>query len=98
MPQLVMAWSFGEVFNVLDHIDDALLLFDWAWQFAESKSILARGQRVLASLGDAYGLAGRIDEAVATERQALGPARQLRQRGGDTGESIEQIDKEPAGI
>jgi tetratricopeptide (TPR) repeat protein len=36
---------------------------------------------VLALLGDAYGRAGRIDEAVSRGQRALDLARQLRQRG-----------------
>ncbi|MGH6629274.1 MAG: tetratricopeptide repeat protein, partial [Burkholderiales bacterium] len=39
------------------------------------------GQRVLALLADAYGRAGRIDEAVTTGRRALNLARELGQRG-----------------
>jgi tetratricopeptide (TPR) repeat protein len=80
MPQLVMAASLGEVFNAMDHIDDALALFDRACQFVESKSVFGWGPRVLALLGDAYGHAGRIDEAVATGQRALDLARQLQQR------------------
>ena len=60
---------------------DALALLDRAWQFAESKSLLAWGQPVLALLGDAYGRAGRNDQAVTTGQQALRLARQLEQRG-----------------
>jgi tetratricopeptide (TPR) repeat protein len=80
MPQLHMAANLGEVFNVSGHIDDALALFDRAWQFAESKGLLAYGPSVLSLLGDAYGRAGRIDEAVATGLRALELARQLGQR------------------
>ena len=65
MAQLIPAATLGEVFNVSSQLDDALVLFERAWQFAESKSLLAYGP-VLALLGDAYGRTGRIDEAVAT--------------------------------
>jgi tetratricopeptide (TPR) repeat protein len=80
-PQLVMAATLGEVFNVSGELDDALVLFDQAWQFAESKSLLGWGQPVLALLGDAYGRAGRNDQAVTTGQRALRLARQLGQRG-----------------
>jgi tetratricopeptide (TPR) repeat protein len=81
VPQLGMAWRLGEVFNVSGHIDDAVALFERAWQFAESKSVFAFAPRVLALLADAYGRAGRIDEAVTTGQRALQLARQLGQRG-----------------
>ena len=81
MSQLFMVSSLGEVFNVLDHIEEALALHERAWQFAESKRIVAVGPRVLALLGDAYGRAGRIDEAVSSGQRALDLARQFGQRG-----------------
>ncbi len=81
VPQLAMAWRLGEVFNVSGHIDDAVGLFERAWQFAESKNVSAFAPRVLAHLGDAYGRAGRSDEAAATGQGALRLARQLGQRG-----------------
>jgi tetratricopeptide (TPR) repeat protein len=81
VPQLTMAWRLGEVFNVSGHVDDAVAVFERAWQFAESKSVLAFAPRVLALLGDAYGRAGRTDEAAATGQRALQLARQLGQRG-----------------
>jgi tetratricopeptide (TPR) repeat protein len=81
MPQLHVAENLGEVFNVSGHIDEAVMLFGQAWQFAESKSIFAHGPQVLALLGDAHGRAGRIDEAVETGQQALDLANQLGQRG-----------------
>jgi tetratricopeptide (TPR) repeat protein len=81
MSQLVMASSLGEVFNVLDHIEEALALHERAWQFAQSKRIFAVWPRALALLGDAYGRAGRIDEAVSSGRRALDLARQFAQRG-----------------
>ena len=79
MAQLFMVSSLGEVFNVLDHIEEALALYEGAWQFAESKRIFAYGARVLALLGDAYGRAGRIDEAVSSGQRALDVARQFGQ-------------------
>ncbi|MEO6024549.1 MAG: AAA family ATPase [Burkholderiales bacterium] len=81
LPQLIMAARVGEVFNVSGQLDDALALLERAWQFAESKNILAFGQQVLAFLGDAYGHAGRIDEAVMAGQRALNLARKLGQRG-----------------
>ena len=78
-----MATYLGEVFNVSGQIDDALALFERAWQFADSKKILAIGPPVLASLGDAYGRAGRIDEAVTTGQRALALAREIGQRGNE---------------
>ena len=80
-PQLVMAATLGEVFNVSGQLDDALALLDQAWQFAESKSLLGWGQPVLALLADAYGRAGRNDQAVTTGQRALRLARELGQRG-----------------
>jgi class 3 adenylate cyclase/tetratricopeptide (TPR) repeat protein len=80
-PRLVMATFVGEVFNVLGHIEDAIALFEPAWQFAESKSIFALGPRLLALLSDAYGHAGRIEAAMATGSRALDLARQVAQRG-----------------
>ncbi len=81
LPQLIMAARVGEVFNMSGQLDDALALLERAWQFAESKNILAFGQQVLAFLGDAYGHAGRIDEAVMAGQRALNLARKLGQRG-----------------
>src|SRR5262249_36673325 len=81
LPQLVMAASLGEVFNALGHIDDAIALFDRAWQFAEAHSMLTLGPRVLGLLGDAYGRARRCGEAIATGERALALALQLGQRG-----------------
>jgi tetratricopeptide (TPR) repeat protein len=81
--QLIMAAYLGEVFNVSGQLEDALALFERTWQFAESKSLLAFGQPVLALLGDAYGRAGRIDEAETTAQRALDLARQIGQRGGE---------------
>ena len=78
MARLFMVANLGEVFNVLDHIEEALALFEDAWQFAESKRI---GPRVLALRGDAYGRAGRIDEAVSSGQRALDVARQFGRRG-----------------
>ena len=65
----------------LDHTEEALALYERAWQFAESKRIFAYGARVLALLGDAYGRAGRMDEAVSSGQRALDLARRLGQRG-----------------
>ena len=76
-----MAWRLGEVFNVSGRVDDAVAVLERAWKFAESKSVLAFAPRVLAFLGDAYGRAGRTDEAAATGQWALQLARQLGQRG-----------------
>ena len=45
--ELAMAAYLGEVFSLSNHLDDALALFERAWQFAESKSLLANGQRVM---------------------------------------------------
>ena len=67
--------------NIVVDAGPLIALFERAWQFAESKSLLAHGQPVLALLGDAYGRAGRIDEAVTTGQRALDLARQLEQRG-----------------
>jgi len=81
MTELIMASSLGEVFNVLGHIEEALALHEWAWQFAESKSVFTVWPRVLALLGDAYGRVGRIDGAVSSGQRGLELARQLGQRG-----------------
>jgi tetratricopeptide (TPR) repeat protein len=81
--QLVMVSTLGEVFNVLDHIEEALVLHERAWQFADSKRLLGYGPRVLALLGDAYGRAGRTDEAVSTGLRAVDLARRLGRRGGE---------------
>jgi tetratricopeptide (TPR) repeat protein len=81
LAQLVMAASVGEVFNVSGQLDIALPLFEQAWQSAESKSLLSEGQPVLALLGDAYGRAERIDQAMTTGQRALDLARELGQRG-----------------
>jgi len=81
MSELIMVVSLGEVFNLLDHIEETLALHERAWQFAESKSIFAFGARVLAVLGEAYGRARRIDEAVSSGQRALDLARRLGQRG-----------------
>src|SRR5215470_16629984 len=81
MSELIMVASLGEVFNVLDHIEETLALHERAWQFAESKSIFAFGAQVLAVLGEAYGRARRIDEAVSSGQRALDLARRLGQRG-----------------
>ena len=80
-PQLVMAATLGEIFNVSGQLDDALALLDQAWQFAESKGLFGWGQPVLALLADAYGRAGRNDQAVTTGQRALRLARELGQRG-----------------
>jgi tetratricopeptide (TPR) repeat protein len=80
MPQLHMAETLGEVFNISGHIDEAITLLGGAWEFAHSKSIFAHGPQVLALLGDAHGRAGRIDEAVATGQRALDLANQIGQR------------------
>jgi tetratricopeptide (TPR) repeat protein len=74
-----MAATLAEVFNMLDRIHDVLPLYERAWQFAQSKGLLLSGQWVLAFMGDAYGRAGQIDKAIATERQALELSRQLGQ-------------------
>src|SRR4029077_14628735 len=52
-----------------------------AGRFAEIKSVLAFGPQDFALLGDAYGRARRIDEAVTRAQRALDLARQLRQPG-----------------
>jgi tetratricopeptide (TPR) repeat protein len=78
VPELVMARGLGEVFGVSGHIDDALVLFERAWQFAESKGLVALQPQVLALLGDAYGRAGRIDEAAIAGQRALELALQTR--------------------
>jgi predicted ATPase len=87
MSQLFMVSRLGEVFNVLNHSEEALALHERAWQFAESKGIVAFGARALALLGDAYGRAGRIDEAVSSGQRALDLARRLGQRG-DEGRTL----------
>jgi tetratricopeptide (TPR) repeat protein len=81
MPRLIMVGRLGEVFNVLDHVDDALSLLDAASRFAESKGLLGVWPRILALLGDAYGRAGRVDEALAAGQRALDLTRQFGQRG-----------------
>jgi class 3 adenylate cyclase/tetratricopeptide (TPR) repeat protein len=81
LPQLLMAGTLGEVFNLLGHTDEAIRLFDWARQFVESRGLLAYGPKELAFLGDAYGRAGRIDEAVRSGQRALDLARELGDRG-----------------
>ena len=81
LPQLVMAGLVGEAFNVSGQLDDALPLFERVWRFAQSNGLFAHGQPVLALLADAYGRAGRIDEAATTGQQALHLARKLGQRG-----------------
>jgi hypothetical protein len=48
MAQLFMTAYLGEVFNLSGHLDDAFVLFERAWQFAESKSTFAWGQPVLS--------------------------------------------------
>src|SRR5262245_45922890 len=45
------------------------------------RACLQFGTRVLALLGDAYGRAGRVDEAVSSGQRALDLARRLGQRG-----------------
>jgi class 3 adenylate cyclase/tetratricopeptide (TPR) repeat protein len=76
-----MAAALGEVFNLSDRIDEALALFEQAWQFAESRNIFAYGPRVLGLLGDAYGRAGRADEAKTAGMHGLNLAREYKQRG-----------------
>src|SRR5262249_5405974 len=49
----------------------------------DSKNIDAFAAPVLALLGDAYGRAGRIDEAVSSGQRALDIARRLGQRGNE---------------
>jgi transcriptional regulator with AAA-type ATPase domain/tetratricopeptide (TPR) repeat protein len=79
--QLAMTWCGGEVLSASGQLDDAISLCERAWRFAEAKSIFAFAPQVLAILGDAYGRVGRIDEALATGKQALDLANDLGQRG-----------------
>jgi hypothetical protein len=54
---MVMASSLGEVFYMLNHIEEALTLHERAWQFAESKGIgafgLSAGQHPEGGIRDA---------------------------------------------
>lgn len=81
VPQLVMAARLGEVFNLSGHVEDGIELFNRAWEFAQSKRVLAFAPQVLSSLADAYCRAGRFDEALTTAKRALAMARDFSHRG-----------------
>ena len=86
-----MTACLGEAFNLSSLIDEAVTMYEWAWRFAESKRIFAHGPRVLALLGDAYGRAGRYDEALRSAQRALDQARALNPKGPEIAGLQEQI-------
>ncbi len=81
---LVLAHPLGAAYNFCERVPEAIALLEQAWRFAESRKHFSWGQPVLAHLADAYGRAGRIDEAVKTAQRALEVSRQYGQRGYET--------------